>query len=93
MAWFSWRLMNAKRLQPWVGLPNILSNAFVVPELLQEQATPSALAQAVLHWLEMRSSGSPKIRELEEKFTSLHRSLRCDTASVAANAIQNIIQS
>jgi lipid-A-disaccharide synthase len=93
MAWFSWRLMNAKRLQPWVGLPNILSNAFVVPELLQEQATPSALAQAVLHWLEMRSSGSPKIRELEEKFTLLHRSLRCDTASVAANAIQNIIQS
>jgi lipid A disaccharide synthetase len=32
--------MRRKRLQPWVGLPNILCANFVVPELLQDAATP-----------------------------------------------------
>ena len=41
----SWRMMKRKQLQPWVGLPNILSGEFVVPELLQDAATPQALAQ------------------------------------------------
>ena len=36
----SWRLMRRKQLQPWVGLPNILCGDFVVPELLQDAATP-----------------------------------------------------
>jgi lipid-A-disaccharide synthase len=48
----SWRLMQRKQLQPWVGLPNILCREFVVPELLQEAATPEALAQATLAWLD-----------------------------------------
>jgi lipid-A-disaccharide synthase len=34
-----------KQLQPWVGLPNILAGEFVVPELLQDAATPQALAR------------------------------------------------
>jgi lipid-A-disaccharide synthase len=35
MAALSWAIMRRKRLQPWVGLPNILCREFVVPELLQ----------------------------------------------------------
>jgi lipid-A-disaccharide synthase len=38
--------MRRKQLQPWVGLPNILCGDFVVPELLQDAATPEALAAA-----------------------------------------------
>ena len=38
--WLSWQIMRRKRLQPWVGLPNILCAEFVVPELLQDAATP-----------------------------------------------------
>jgi lipid-A-disaccharide synthase len=45
MGWVSWQLMRRKRLQPWVGLPNILCGEFVVPELLQGAATPEALAR------------------------------------------------
>jgi lipid-A-disaccharide synthase len=39
----SWWLMRRKQLQPWVGLPNILCRDFVVPELIQDAATPQAL--------------------------------------------------
>ena len=50
----SWRLMRRKQLQPWVGLPNILCREFVVPELLRDDATPQALAGAVLQWFDAR---------------------------------------
>ena len=52
MSWLSWLLMRRKRLQAWVGLPNILCRTFVVPELLQSEATPQALAQATMAWLD-----------------------------------------
>ena len=48
----SWQLMKCMQLQPWVGLPNILCGEFVVPELLQDAATPEALAEATLAWLQ-----------------------------------------
>lgn len=91
MSWLSWRLMNAKRLQPWVGLPNILCREFVVPELLQEQATPQALAQAVLTWLAARQDAPQRLAQLEQKFTALHHELRRDTATIATHAIQTLL--
>ncbi len=51
MNWLSWQIMRRKKLQPWVGLPNILCEDFVVPELLQDAATPEALAAALLLWV------------------------------------------
>ena len=47
MSPWSWRLMKRMRYQPWVGLPNILAGRFVVPEFLQDDATPENLAQAL----------------------------------------------
>ncbi|AVS70258.1 lipid-A-disaccharide synthase [Paracidovorax avenae] len=84
----SWRLMRRKQLQPWVGLPNILCGDFVVPELLQDAATPQALAAAVLQWLE-----APAARRdaLARRFTALHEELRRDTPRLAADAIQKIL--
>jgi lipid-A-disaccharide synthase len=52
MNWLSWQIMRRKRLQPWVGLPNILCRDFVVPELLQGAGHPQALAREVLAWLD-----------------------------------------
>ena len=84
----SWRLMRRKQLQPWVGLPNILSGEFVVPELLQDAATPEALAAAVLRWLEAPAA---EREALERRFTALHEELRRDTPRLAADAIQKIL--
>jgi lipid-A-disaccharide synthase len=87
MHWLSWVMMRRKKLQPWVGLPNILCGEFVVPELLQDAATPQALATAILGWLD-----SPeKIRVLEQRFASLHQDLLRDTPTLAATAIAELL--
>ena len=87
MHWLSWQIMRRQQLQPWVGLPNILCQEFVVPELLQDHATPAHLADAVLDWL-----GSPaKIQQLQQRFTQLHHALLRDTPQLAAHAIQKVL--
>lgn len=85
----SWRLMRRKQLQPWVGLPNILSSEFVVPELIQDAATPQALAAAVLQWFE---APPERIAALHQRFTALHEGLRRDTPRLAADAIRQTLQ-
>ena len=91
MGWLSWQLMRRKRLQPWVGLPNILCQEFVVPELLQDAATPQALAREVLGWLDAPRSAPERIAALQQKFTALHHSLQRDTATLATDAISQIL--
>lgn len=88
MPWLSWQIIERKRLQPWVGLPNILCRDFVVPELLQSQATPQALAACVSDWLQQPN----KVQTLQQTFSRLHQSLRADTPKVAAHAIAQILQ-
>ena len=87
----SWHLMRRKQLQPWVGLPNILCQEFVVPELIQDAATPQALAGAVLQWLDARRSDPQRIAALEERFTTLHQSLLRNTPQLAADAIRQVL--
>ncbi len=89
-AW-SWRIMRRKKLQPWVGLPNILCQEFVVPELLQDEATASALAAAVLDWLDAKHQQPEKIQALESRFAALHDVLRRDTAALATQAIASVL--
>ena len=91
MGALSWHIMSAKRLQPWVGLPNILSGEFVVPELLQDAASPAALAHQVLQWLAAIDAEPDKIRALEQRFTALHTELQRDTPGLAAHAIAQIL--
>jgi lipid-A-disaccharide synthase len=92
MAWLSWQIMRLQKLQPWVGLPNILCRDFVVPELLQDAATPQALADAVLRWLDTRDTDPGKIVDLQRKFTALHIELQRDTPRLAADAIKQVLQ-
>ena len=92
MNWLSWQIMQRKQLQPWVGLPNILCRDFVVPELLQDQASPEALAQALCEWIDAKSSASEKIRAVEQRFTQLHAELQRDTSQLATDAIQKILE-
>ncbi len=93
MNWLSWRIMQRKQLQPWVGLPNILCEEFVVPELLQNAATPQALAEAVLRWVDIKAREPAKIAALEQRFTHLHTELQRDTTRLATDAIEKILES
>jgi lipid-A-disaccharide synthase len=83
----SWQLMKRQRLQPWVGLPNILLERFAVPELLQGEATPVALADAALAWLD----DPTRCEALVTDFAALHEQLRCNTAETAAEVVGRLL--
>lgn len=83
MPQLSWWIMNRKRYQAFVGLPNILSGEFVVPELLQQEATPDKLASALLELMH----NTEKAQAMQQKFIQLHKMLRRNTAQKAADAV------
>jgi lipid-A-disaccharide synthase len=91
MSALSWQIMRRKKLQPWVGLPNILCQEFVVPELLQDAATAQALASEVLRWLDTLRTRPEQILALEKRFAALHAQLQRDTTTLAANAVAHVI--
>lgn len=79
----SWWIMNSRRYQPWVGLPNILAGEFVVPEFLQDAATPDALSEAVIQLMQdaVRREG------IERRFAAMAATLRQGAAASAAQAV------
>lgn len=80
---WQYRLMKRLAYLPWVGLPNILCNETMVPELLQDDASPDKLADALEAWL----VDDAAVKRLVERFTELHLTLRQNTAEKAAAAI------
>ena len=88
VAWLNWQRMKRMGYQPWFGLPNILCNDFVVPELIQDAATPQALAREGLAWL----AAPAKAAALARRFEDLHHTLRQDTAQKATDAIAQTLQ-
>jgi lipid-A-disaccharide synthase len=91
MNWLSWKLHQRKMLQPWVGLPNILAGEFLVPELLQEQATPAALARETLAWLADDAVMQSRRAALQQRFAALHLELTRDTIQLATDAIEQVL--
>jgi lipid-A-disaccharide synthase len=87
MNWLSWQIMRRKKLQPWVGLPNILCRDFVVPELLQDAASPQALAREVMQWLDHPA----EVAAVQQRFALLHDTLRLDTPALASHAIEKVL--
>ncbi len=83
MAPLTYSLKKRKKYQPYVGLPNILSGKFVVPELLQDDATPENLARALINLMQDEAA----IRKLETVFAEMQHSLKQNTAEKASLAI------
>jgi len=77
-------LMRKKALLPWIGLPNILARDFVVPERVQEAATPGNLAADALAWLD----DAPRRQAVVETFRTMHLSLRQDASARIAEALK-----
>jgi lipid-A-disaccharide synthase len=83
MASFSYRVMRRMGYLPYVGLPNILAGKFVVPEFIQNDATPGNLAQALLNFYADKATCS----RISEVFREIHLQLKQNTAEKAASAI------
>lgn len=79
----SWKSGQERPYLPWVGLPNVLARDFVVPELLQDDATPDKLAAAT--WTALTDDAHAQ--RVEQRFTDMHETLRRDTPALAAKAI------
>jgi lipid-A-disaccharide synthase len=78
------RIVARKLLLPYVGLPNVLAGRFVVPEFLQTEATVTNLARAALNLYD----DALVRRRLEALFAGMARSLKADTATIVADAVE-----
>lgn len=83
----SWHVLRHMGYQPWIGLPNILAQEFLVPELLQDAATPEALADAL--WKQLQDGAHREY--LQRRFTEIHHTLLRDTAAESARAVLELI--
>jgi lipid-A-disaccharide synthase len=87
MSPLTWKIMRRMLYLPYVGLPNILAGEFLVDELLQDAATPEALANALLALMR----DAPRQRRQVERFTEIHHTLRQDNATKAAEAVLSVL--
>ena len=85
--WLTAQIMKRQGYLPYVGLPNILCGEFVVPELLQDDATPQKLAKALQVWLD----NPGKVAELKARFAQMHEILRRPTGLLVAQAVAQTI--
>ncbi len=81
-------IMRRLLKQDFISLPNLLAGREVVPEILQEQATPENLAAAVIERLE----NEELVHQLQETFLFIHKQLKRDANEQAANAVIELLE-
>ncbi|HBO0210734.1 lipid-A-disaccharide synthase [Pseudomonas aeruginosa] len=79
--WILKRLVKS----PYISLPNLLAGRLLVPELIQDAATPQALAATLSPLLD---DGSQQV----EFFDAIHRALRQDASAQAAEAVLQLVE-
>jgi lipid-A-disaccharide synthase len=84
----TWRLMRSMLYLPYVGMPNILAGERLVPELLQDEATPAALAAALLELWRDKAAREHQVA----RFHDFHHLLRQNTAHKAAEAVLGVLE-
>lgn len=88
MSQLSWMSLKWMHYLPYVGLPNVLADAFVVPELLQKDATPEKLTATMHEMLEDKD----KLKTMKQTFTDIHKTLKQGAAKRAADVVLSYIQ-
>lgn len=83
----SWHILRMMAYQPWVGLPNIMAREFLVPEMLQDRATPTGMSSAL--WAQL--SNDQNRQRLRRRFVDLHHDLMRNTASQSAHAVMELL--
>lgn len=73
---------------PYLSLPNLLAQKMLVPELIQQQATPEALSAAIMNYFE----NPEQAQMLSQTFAEMHQTLKRDASARAADAIARLIQ-
>ena len=88
MAAFSWAVISRLVTVKYVGLPNLLAGRALVPEFIQNDATPEAMAMALEAQLSTATDGA----ELISQYDSIHRQLALDFSARSAAAIAALLR-
>ncbi len=88
MSRFTYQLAKLLVKSPYAGLPNLLANELLVPELIQDDAKPETIAQHIFDYLDHPE----KVQLLQHKFTQLHQELRTDSANCIAEAVLGVVK-
>ncbi|MEP9317493.1 lipid-A-disaccharide synthase [Pseudomonas sp. LABIM340] len=81
----TYRILKRLVKSPYISLPNLMAGRLLVPELIQDAATPEALATTLLPLLD---DGSVQT----ESFDAIHRALRQDASAQAAEAVLALVE-
>jgi lipid-A-disaccharide synthase len=84
----TWWLMRRSVKVPHVSLPNLLLGRRLLPEFLQDAATPDALASALRHWLEDPAA----VADYRTHCAGLHRELRAGSGAAAVSALEQLLE-
>ncbi|MGO3344652.1 MAG: lipid-A-disaccharide synthase [Marinomonas sp.] len=84
----TYAIMSRMLKVPYVSLPNLLANEALVPELIQDKATPANLSESLLQaWTSFRDD-----KKIQQQYTDLHCMLRKNAGETAAQAIVDLIE-
>lgn len=87
MARLSYAIFSRMLHTSWVSLPNLLAQRELVPEILQDDATPENLGAALLQFYD-----DPLLYDqLQREFDDLHQQLRRNASERAAEAVCKLI--
>ena len=88
MSSISWQILKRMRYLPFVSLPNILLNKFLVPELLQSDATSENISSKAIEILKDASYR----KNLLIQFTKIHHQLKQNTSDRLNRVILKLIK-
>ncbi|MEY3183013.1 MAG: Lipid-A-disaccharide synthase [Pseudomonadota bacterium] len=83
---FTYQIVKRLIQVPYIGLPNLLANAPIVPELIQDQVTTTQCTEAILQLLQQDRENT-----LQQLFTQIHHSLKKGAATQAVEKILTIL--
>lgn len=81
--WLAKRLVKTE----WISLPNLIAQEGVVPELIQDAASPETIADRLDDML----NNAQKRNALEARFADMHRALQRNASQRAAQAITSLV--
>ena len=86
--WLAKKLVKTE----YISLPNLLANAPLVPEMIQEECNPDNLAWSLNHYLSNDVESLKQKNELKHRFTDLHKLIQCDADTQAAQAVVDVLE-